>query len=526
MSRRNKPREKSSSTRNNWLLPEFLPEKHILATCTLAIMLFFLSCVPSGDDARPGHRRSLPVKINLPEQETLPEPALGLSSPPASIYSAPSQPAPAATSSEPPLRTSIIEPTLAPPTSTVAASIPPPESATAASGSPPAAPALVAPAELPPNNGAPWQNITVSQGDSLFRLFQRVGLDEQVLYQVMSDKALAKDLSRLYPGEELRFQIANGELQSMRYVKSSLESLFIERDGDAFTSSKNLRTPEVRQRFSHATIDDSLFNAGSDADLPDNIIMELANIFSGVIDFVYDPRKGDTFSVLYEELYLDDKKLRAGKILAASFTNRGTEYPAFYYTDKKGKPGYYNAEGVSMRKAFLRSPVDFTRISSNFNPARLHPIFKTRRPHRGVDYAAPRGTPVFSTGDGRVTKAGYSKANGNYLVIGHGDAFITKYLHLHKKLVKRGQRVRQGQIIGKVGSTGYATGAHLHYEFLLHGVQRNPRTIHKKLPKAQSLSRAEIPSFKATVQPLQARLQDYNRTHLLASRDTDQPTIN
>jgi murein DD-endopeptidase MepM/ murein hydrolase activator NlpD len=256
--------------------------------------------------------------------------------------------------------------------------------------------------------------------------------------------------------------------------------------------------------------------------------MELANIFGGVIDFVYDPRSGDSFNVLYEELYLDGDKIKDGRILAASFNNRDTEYPAFYYVDNSGKGGYYNEAGVSMRKAFLRAPVDFTRISSNFNPRRLHPIFKTKRPHKGIDYAAARGTPVFATGDGRVVQAGYSRANGNFLVIQHGAAFVTKYLHLHKKQVKKGRRVRQGQIIGQVGSTGYATGPHLHYEFLLNGVHRNPRTIHKKLPKASSIAKAELPGFKAALQPLQAQLAVHRGTppRLVASTDHKKPNTN
>jgi murein DD-endopeptidase MepM/ murein hydrolase activator NlpD len=366
-----------------------------------------------------------------------------------------------------------------------------------------------------------WQTIKVHRGDSLSRLFQRVGLNDRMLHLVMKDNDLAADLKRLHPGEELGFQLDQGQLLAMRYLKSPLESVYIEREGEAYTSRKVERTPQVRLRYSHATIKDNLFLAGDKAKLPHNIIMGLANIFGGVIDFVYDPRSGDSFSVLYEELYLDGDKFDEGRILAASFNNRGTEYPAFYYVDSSGKDGYYNEAGVSMRKAFLRAPVDFTRISSNFNPRRLHPIFKTKRPHKGIDYAAARGTPVFATGDGRVVQAGYSRANGNFLVIQHGQAFVTKYLHLHKKQVKKGQRVRQGQIIGQVGATGYATGPHLHYEFLLNGVHRNPRTIHKKLPKADSIAKAELPGFKTTLQPLQAQLAIHRSTRVVASTDHD-----
>jgi murein DD-endopeptidase MepM/ murein hydrolase activator NlpD len=267
----------------------------------------------------------------------------------------------------------------------------------------------------------------------------------------------------------------------------------------------------VRWSYREATIKDSLFLSGKKAGLPDKVIMNLANIFGGVIDFVYDTRSGDAFSVLYEEHFFDGKKIGAGKILAADFTNRGVRYPAFFYEDANGEGGYYNDDGVSMRKAFLRSPVDFTRISSNFNPSRLHPIFKTRRPHKGIDYAAARGTPVHATGKGRVIDSGYSRANGNYVVIKHGESFVTKYLHLHKKQVAKGQRVRQGQIIGQVGSTGYATGPHLHYEFLLNGVHRDPRTILAKLPKARSIAKSELPNFKAALAPLKQQFAEYRK---------------
>jgi murein DD-endopeptidase MepM/ murein hydrolase activator NlpD len=244
--------------------------------------------------------------------------------------------------------------------------------------------------------------------------------------------------------------------------------------------------------------------------------MDLANVFGGVIDFVYDVRAGDSFNILYEEDYIEGEKYSNGPILAAQFTNQGETYTAYRYVYENGDIGYYNEDGVSMRKAFLRAPVDFTRISSNFNPNRLHPIFKTSRPHRGIDYAAATGTPVYAAGDGRIVQAGYSKANGNYVVINHGEMYTTKYLHLNKRGVKRGQRVKQKQIIGWVGSTGFATGPHLHYEFLVSGVHRNPRTILKKLPKAKSIEDADKPRFLAQISGLQLQLATYNNHHQVA----------
>lgn len=247
--------------------------------------------------------------------------------------------------------------------------------------------------------------------------------------------------------------------------------------------------------------------------------MEMADIFGGVIDFVYDVRAGDNFSVLYQELFLDDQKTGNGPILAAQFTNRGQTYTAYRYQYPDGSVSYYNEEGISMRKAFLRAPLDFTRISSGFNLKRLHPIFKTNKPHRGIDYAASRGTPVYAAGDGRIVSSGYSKANGNYVIINHGTSYTTKYLHLQKRAVNKGQKVVQRQIIGWVGSTGYATGPHLHYEFLVNGVHRNPRTILDKLPKAKSIDSTEKQRFLAQISGVQLQLATYNNNRRLASAD-------
>lgn len=174
-----------------------------------------------------------------------------------------------------------------------------------------------------------------------------------------------------------------------------------------------------------------------------------------------------------------------------------------------------------MRKDFLQTPLNFRYISSNFNPRRLHPVLKTVRAHRGIDYAADRGTPVWAAGDGRVTAAGYTKANGNYIFIQHGNNIETKYLHLDKKYVKKGDRVRQKQVIGTVGSTGYATGPHLHYEFLIDGVHRNPRTIIRKLPQAKSISAEEMPRFAQQISPLLAQLEEYHQATQLALADLD-----
>ena len=338
-----------------------------------------------------------------------------------------------------------------------------------------------------------WKEQTVASGDNLSRLFYRAGFNDLDVYRISSAKQ-GKSLRNLFPGEVLRFGIdPEGKLIEMRYEKSALEAYVYSAKGDQFVPEHTIRKPEVLKSYREGTIKESLYLAGNRANIPDKTVMELANIFGWDIDFVFDIRKGDSFAVLFEERYIDGVRLDTGNILAASFTNRGKTYKAVRYTDSRGQTNYYTPDGLSMRKAFLRTPLDIFRISSGFNLRRKHPIHKKIKAHRGVDYAAPTGTPVYSSGDGRVLEAGYTKANGNYVFIQHGQTYITKYIHLHRKKVRTGQSVKQRQVIGTVGATGYATGPHLHYEFLVNGVHRNPRTV--SLPKANPIPKAEKSRF-------------------------------
>ena len=366
----------------------------------------------------------------------------------------------------------------------------------------------------------PWRTFKVRDGDNLSIIFAKAGFSDRDLYEVVKTSADGKKLSKLYPNHTLSFQSdVNGDLIGVKHRRSLLESTNYWRAGDSFKSKEIILTPQKRITWTSARIESSLFLAGQSAGLTHNSIMELANIFGGVIDFFLDPRKGDTIHLVYEQLFLNEEKIDDGDIIAAAFYNRGKEYTAFKYTNSAGDVGYYNAKGVSMRKAFLLAPLDFTRISSNFNPRRLHPIYKTTRPHRGTDYAAPRGTPVFASGDGRVIESSYTKANGKYIVIRHGEQYVTKYLHLNRRKVRRGQKVKQSQVIGTVGSTGAATGPHLHYEFLMNGVHRNPRTIHKKLPKAKSLPRQEIQDFQRGIFSAKRQLLTLKEELLLIAKN-------
>jgi murein DD-endopeptidase MepM/ murein hydrolase activator NlpD len=357
-----------------------------------------------------------------------------------------------------------------------------------------------------------WNDVTVRRGDNLSLIFNRAGFSDRDVVNVTSNDS-TRTLRKIFPGQLIGFAASEeNQLVAVRHIESSLQQTVYSKIDDTFVSEVIVREPQVRVRTVALTIESSLFLAGDRADLSATIIMELASILGGVIDFALDPRKGDEIAILFEEHFLDGEKISDGNILATSYKTSRRTVDAYRYTDSQNVTGYYDGKGVSMRKAFLKAPLDFTRVSSSFNPNRLHPIYKTKRPHRGTDYAAPTGTPVYAAGDGRVVEAGYSRSNGNYLFIQHGEGFKTHYLHLNNKRVARGDRVEQGQVIGTVGSTGAATGPHLHYEFLVNGVHRNPRTVHKILPKAKSLPSSEIARFKNAIrQPVQ-RLASMNNS--------------
>ena len=360
-----------------------------------------------------------------------------------------------------------------------------------------------------------WQNIEVKSGDNLSTIFSKVGLSDQDLFRVLNSSDEAKVLNQVYPGYQLDFLIPpEGELAQLRLLKSPLEGFLFTLNNNNYDVESILNFPQLRPTFKVGSIADSLFMAGQREQIPAVTIMEMANIFGGVIDFILDPRAGDDFSILYDEKYLDGEFIGHGDILATQYTNQGKTFIAVRYSNEEGETGYYNAEGESMRKAFLRSPLDVFRISSNFNPSRRHPILNTIRAHKGTDYAAPRGTPIRATSDGQVTRASRNGSFGNLVIVKHAGGFETKYAHLSKYAngVKKGKRVRQGDIIGYVGTTGSATGPHLHYEFLMGGVHQNPRTIIDKLPKAESIDPTEMDSFRMQTADLLKRFSDMNST--------------
>jgi len=349
--------------------------------------------------------------------------------------------------------------------------------------------------------------VVVKKGQTLSGIFTDLGLSQGLLLKIAHFNADSKKLIKVMPGNALHFTLTpEGDLTQLRYQASVFEELIIHHDMDQLSTEIITHEQQIRLVSSQGTITNSLFGAGKAAGLTDSMVMKLAGIFSWDIDFVLEIRSGDSFNLIYEKIYKDGEYLTEGKILAASFTNQGTKYEAVFYEHADGEGTYYAADGRAMKKAFLRAPLNFSYISSSFNPKRKHPITKRVKAHRGIDYSAPKGTPVFAAGGGRVTEAAYNKYNGNYVFIKHPNGIITKYLHFSKRAVKKGSRVKQGQTIGYVGSTGLSTAPHLHYEFIYKGVHRNPKTV--SLPKSKPLPSDVMPEFLTYSSPLLARLGD------------------
>ena len=350
---------------------------------------------------------------------------------------------------------------------------------------------------------AETMSVVVKKGDNLAMIFKQAGLSPQQTYHVSKAGELAERLLKIMPGDVLELLIdPQGQLISLQYPFSSTNTLIINKNQDnTFTSKIESIEVDSRLNYTQGDVTNSFWNAGLKANLTDNQIMQVADIFGWDIDFALGLRAGDSFYVMFEEHYINGEFIENGDIVAAQFINQGEAYTAIRYDDGN----FYTPEGRSMRKSFLRAPVNFRYISSSFKRNRFHPVQKRWKAHRGVDYAADRGTPVIAAGDGKVIKAAYDRYNGHHVFIQHGEKYVTKYLHFTKRKVKNGQTVKQGQLIGTVGSTGLASGPHLHYEFLVDGVHRNPRTVN--LPKALPIAKKESIKFSDIAE---VRLQQLN----------------
>ena len=353
-----------------------------------------------------------------------------------------------------------------------------------------------------------WSTVTVRSGDNLAKIFHRQGLTPQEVHRVVTASGDEKALKKLQVGTTLSLRTSDeGALEELSYQLKPTKILRLYRDTTHKWHSEWVH-PEIENRLAYgdATIEDSLFLAGKRAGLDDKTIMALADIYGWDIDFILDIRPGDRFKVLYEEHYIDGEKIGNGPVVAANFEVRGKDLPIYRYTDHEGRTDYYTADGKSVRKAFIRTPVKFTRISDKFDLNRRHPVLHKIRAHKGVDYAAPSGTEVKATGDGKIVFANEQGGYGNVIKVQHGTRYTTVYAHLKSfaRHMKVGTTVKQGQVIGYVGMSGLATGPHLHYEFQVDGQHHNPLTV--PLPQARPIGELRFAEFKAHIAQLESLL--------------------
>ena len=363
------------------------------------------------------------------------------------------------------------------------------------------------------------REVTVGRGDTLSTLFNKVGLPANAVHEVLASNKQAKQFSQLKHGQVLEIELdTGGQLSSLHSKVSDLETIRLTKTSNGYAFNREISKPTVRTAYVHGVIKSSLSASAQRAGLSHSLTMDMAGIFGYDIDFAQDIRQGDEFDVIYEQKVVNGKVVGTGNILSARFSNRGKSYSAVRYTNKQGNTSYYTADGNSMRKAFIRTPVDFARISSRFSAGRKHPILNKIRAHKGVDYAAPRGTPIKAAGDGKVLLAGRRGGYGNTVIIQHGNRYQTLYGHMQgfAKGVKTGGSVKQGQVIGYIGTTGLSTGPHLHYEFQVNGVHVDP--LGQKLPMADPIAKAERQRFMQQSQPLIARMDQEKATMLASSK--------
>lgn len=344
----------------------------------------------------------------------------------------------------------------------------------------------------------------VRRNDTMERIFRQLKLSVNDLAAIRELPDVKRALDILRPGDPITFTHADGALQGLTRQVSDTAMLSVTREGDSFKAELITTPLAIKTAAVHGTVENSLYASARKAGLGADLIMRMANeIFGWDIDFALDIQPGDEFTVIYEKQYRDNEYVSDGRILAAEFINAGHVYRAIRYDSPDGEVGnYFTPQGRSMHKQFLRAPVDFTRISSGFSLARLHPILNTIRAHKGVDYAAPSGTPIKAAGDGKVTVAGVQNGYGNVVILDHGAGITTLYGHMSRFAsgIRNGTRVKQGQVVGFVGSTGAATGPHLHYEYRINGAYKDPRTV--PLPAAGPIPPAYMEDFLRKANPM------------------------
>ena len=360
-----------------------------------------------------------------------------------------------------------------------------------------------------------WRNERVQRGDTVAELLRRLNVDDATASDYLRKSKTAEGLRQLSVGKEIQAETdSNGALLALRYLNNDAEQVVIEKAGKGFKTRTLPAQTEQRVLIRTGEIKTNLFAATDEVGLPDPAANQLADIFGGDIDFHRDLRKGDKFTVIYEMTYINGEATRTGRILAAEFINNNHPYRAVYFQTTNDTGDYYSPEGKSMHKAFLRSPIEFSRVSSGFSKSRFHPVLNKWRAHKGVDYAAPIGTKVKVTSDGVVSFVGKQGGYGNVVMVNHQGRYSTVYGHLSRFAggLRKGQHVGQGQVIGYVGMTGLASGPHLHYEFKLSGIQRDPLKV--ALPDGKPISNVQQAAFQESTRGLQERLTMLRNTRV------------
>ena len=333
----------------------------------------------------------------------------------------------------------------------------------------------------------------IEAGENLGAILANVGLNATEIRDAAKD---VYDLAKLRAGRTVTFKIRSGEAtpHALLYPLDEDTTVRVERGEIGWTASIEVIQYDAREAVRDFTVQSTLWGAATNEGLRAGDIMQLASVFEFDVDFNTELRAGATVRMVVEELYNEGRFAKLGTPLAVKLHNNGEDYIALHHTDASGDSGYFDPNGVARKKAFLRSPLPFSRVTSGFNPRRFHPVLKTRRPHNGTDFGAPIGTPIRASGAGKVIYAGRNGGHGNFVKIDHPGPYASSYSHMHKIRVRKGQKVKQGQIIGTVGTTGMSTGPHLHYQFWKNGKFVNPMTV--KLPRTQKLSSAELTRFK------------------------------
>ncbi|WP_028389251.1 M23 family metallopeptidase [Legionella fairfieldensis] len=352
-----------------------------------------------------------------------------------------------------------------------------------------------------------WKIIKTRRGDSFATVFNRLGLKPQTLQTIMRDNSRYRDLLKLKPNQQLQVLIKNKLLEKVIIPYSTTQYVLLYREGLRYNIKLNTHKMDVQNQFITATVRDSLYSTAKRHNIPYKLIQQMTEIFAWEINFAKEVRTGDQFSIIYKASYVGDKLVSTGDIVAVSYKNRGKLFQATQHTTKTGRSDYFNPQGTSLKKAFNRYPLRFSHISSTFSLARNHPILRYKRPHKGVDLAAPIGTPILATGDGRIEVIGRQSGYGNMIKIKHDKKHSTIYGHMLKfqKGLSKGTYVRRGQVIGYVGQTGLATGPHCHYEFHINQQPKNPTTV--ELPHGESIPAREMAAFKANANTLLAQLK-------------------